>query len=170
MVFPGLAIMLTVLGGFNLLGDGLRDVCWTKDETLTGQGFPVSRPIGAEKTHFLPLRRAAERTKPGFQESPGFSLICLSSNARFFASAGRRPHQKKGGKAEDAGVLLRNMKRADSPGSMGTKADTPASKWLRSHKPHQPLSKGEPVRPFPSSGREGSASGSLSFHISFITW
>ncbi len=56
-------------------------------------------------------------------------------------------------------MLLRNMKRADSPGSMGTKADTPASKWLRSHKPHQPLSKGEPVRPFPSSGREGSASG-----------
>ena len=34
MIFPGLAIMLTVLG-FNLMGDGLRDAMDPKDEKLT---------------------------------------------------------------------------------------------------------------------------------------
>ena len=33
MIFPGIAIMLTVLG-FNLMGDGLRDALDPKDEEL----------------------------------------------------------------------------------------------------------------------------------------
>lgn len=38
VVFPGLAIMITILG-FNFLGDGLRDTLDPRHETETGSGF-----------------------------------------------------------------------------------------------------------------------------------